>query len=236
MLNIRHPLTRESGFSLVELLVAMAVASILMAAIASSYWIQTQTSREQQMVVEMQQNQRSAAYILERDIMMAGYDDDNTDAVTPTVTIAGLDVNGNPELEFSYIAEDDGVDNDGDGNTDEANELETIHYRLFDSAADDDELLDDLQRRAGDPPIAENIDEIEFFYTLADGTRVITPANQNARDNIRMIGVSLLARTSAETRARETATYTAISGVNWGPFNDGFMRQLVTFTIMCRNM
>ena len=63
----------RKGFTLIELAVAMAIASFVMAAIYSVYRAQTQSHRVQQQVVEMQQNMRAAMYLLEREIRMAGY-------------------------------------------------------------------------------------------------------------------------------------------------------------------
>lgn len=63
----------RKGFTLIELCVAMAIASFVMAAIYSVYRAQTQSHRNQQLVVEMQQNMRAAMYLLEREIRMAGY-------------------------------------------------------------------------------------------------------------------------------------------------------------------
>ncbi len=226
-------LLKNSGFTLIELLVAMAMSSILMTAVASTYWTQMKTSREQQMVVEMQQSMRAAIYMLERDFMMAGYDDNPDDTFSPTITLAQFDINGNPEIGFTLIANDDGIDNDGDGSTDEGGEMETIHYRLYDSSADPDNLTDDLQRQPGGPPIAGNIDSLEFYYTLTDGTQTVTPANPQ---DIQAVGISILARTANETGTQNSDTYTSLSGVVNGPFNDGYKRQLVTATVNCRNM
>lgn len=75
--------TEKSGFSLIEVMIAMAVASILMIAIGSAYWAQSKTAREQQVVVEMQQNMRAAMHLIRRDIMMAGYDGDVTSPREP---------------------------------------------------------------------------------------------------------------------------------------------------------
>ena len=63
----------RKGFTLIELCVAMAIASFVMAAIYSVYRAQTESHRNQQLVVEMQQNMRAAMYLLEREIRMAGY-------------------------------------------------------------------------------------------------------------------------------------------------------------------
>lgn len=214
----------SKGFTLIELLVAMAVASIMMALIVGAYWAQTQTSREQQMIVAMQQNMRTAMNFFKRDIMMAGYELDNDNTF--------VTANANT-LSFRILADEDNIDNDGDGTTDEPDEEETIQYSLTDTAGDADALNDDLQRQAGGEAIAGNIEDLEFLYTLVDGTQTTAPATL---EDIRAVGISLLVRTAHETRATDNATYTTLDGTNWGPYNDGFRRQIVRARVQCRNM
>lgn len=220
----RQGISSCKGFTLVELLVAMGVSAIAMTLIGLSYWTQTQTSREQKLVLEMQQNMRSAEMMMKRDLRMAGFDLDNDS----TFNAAGQNTLG-----FVYSADEDGIDNNGDGTADETGERETVQYSLFDSGVDADALADDLQRQAGGQSIAGNIDNMEFFYTMADGTQTLTPGN--AAD-IRAVGVSILFRTESPTRSLDNATYRTLSGVDWGPFNDRFQRQIIRFIVQCRNM
>jgi len=208
-------LALNSGFSLIELMVAMALASILMAGIATAYWVQTQTAREQQMVVEMQQNMRAAMYFLQRDIRMAGYDGDKNSGPSATITIAQPD-----SFAFQFV--------------DDTDTRVTVTYNL---------VGEDLTRTEsnGGPAdvIAQDIEALEFFYTLEDATQSTDPLNETPPgelEDIRVVGVSLLARTSAETRSGDTAQFTLLSGDTVGPFTDGFKRQLLTATIKCRNM
>ncbi len=63
----------ESGFTLIELMIAMAIGIIVMAAIYQVYRSQQKSYVTQQMVIEMQQNARSAMLLMEREIRMAGY-------------------------------------------------------------------------------------------------------------------------------------------------------------------
>jgi type IV pilus assembly protein PilW len=214
----------EQGFSLIELLIAMTIGLVMLALVAGAYWAQTKTGREQQMVVDMQQNMRTAMHLLKRDIKMAGYgmDMDSTFSAATSNT-----------LSFSFVADRDGIDNDSDGATDENGETETIRYRLYDSAVDADAVSDDLQRQPGGSAIAGNIENLEFFYTLADGTRTTAPGDF---EDIRAVGISLLARTESPTRPPQNATYTPFSGNSWGPYNDGFERQIVKAVVQCRNM
>ncbi|MFZ0613401.1 MAG: prepilin-type N-terminal cleavage/methylation domain-containing protein [Desulfobacterales bacterium] len=97
----------NNGFTLMELMIAMVIASIVAAAIMMSFDSQQKTQVNQQLVVEMQQDERAALYLMQQDIRMAGYDetweDSNSDGVD--------DIRGS-----------DGIDNDGIGGPDSANE------------------------------------------------------------------------------------------------------------------
>jgi len=80
------------GFSLVELMVAIAIASIVLGSIYRVYYTQQMAATNQHLVIEMQQNARSALTLMKREIRMAGY----------------------------RPAASDGIDNDGDTDIDDA--------------------------------------------------------------------------------------------------------------------
>lgn len=66
-------LCKNKGFTLVELLVTMAVVSIIMVAVISAFNIQQKAQVKQQLITEVQQNGRAAAYMLARDIRMTSF-------------------------------------------------------------------------------------------------------------------------------------------------------------------
>jgi type IV pilus assembly protein PilW len=66
--NLQH------GFTLTELIVAMAMAVIVMGALYSTFKSQQDSYVNQEVVAEMQQNLRAALYMMARDIRIAGYD------------------------------------------------------------------------------------------------------------------------------------------------------------------
>jgi type IV pilus assembly protein PilW len=108
----------NNGFTLIELMVAIAIASAVMAGIYTLFVMQQRTQVAEQVAVDMQQTVRAAMYMLERDIRMAGFD--------PTVTwgFDGLDNDGDDSEdetdEKQNDRELDGIDNDGDGSIDAA--------------------------------------------------------------------------------------------------------------------
>jgi type IV pilus assembly protein PilW len=64
----------NKGFTLVELMVTLAISSLVMSGIYAVFHKQVATHNTERLVVSMQQNVRAAASFMERDIRMARYD------------------------------------------------------------------------------------------------------------------------------------------------------------------
>ena len=155
----------RDGFTLIEVLIALGIISVVLGGIYTAYRNQLKTFNTQEQMVDMQQNIRVASYFLEREIRMAGLDPSG-DAGAGFVTAAadtinftmdftggvqdGLDNDGDGIVD----EDDDDVDNDGDGLEDEPDEFEwynastadaneNISYRLSNDA-DGDGINDGL--------------------------------------------------------------------------------------------
>ncbi|MDY6839217.1 MAG: prepilin-type N-terminal cleavage/methylation domain-containing protein [Thermodesulfobacteriota bacterium] len=160
---------KTNGFTLIEILVAMAISSIVASAIFMAYKAQQVSYVNQEQVAVMQQNLRAAMYFMEREIRMAGYDETGLagagiqtaapNSIRFATDTAGGENDGIDNDEDGIVDEDtDGIDNDGDGFTDEADEgnefrfgdgvlddiNEDITYSLFDIDGDND---NDLRRQ-----------------------------------------------------------------------------------------
>jgi len=215
------------GFTLIELLIAVAISGLVAGSIYTVFRSQHDSYVAQEQIVEIQQNIRAAMYMMAREIRMAGYDPDS-------IANARIISASNNLISFSFVADDDGTDNDNDGSTDEAGELETITYDVYDAYGDGD---NDIGRQVGTATkraIAENIEQLELFYTLSNGTTTLAPTNMS---NIRTVQITILARAGKPDRKfTNTSTYTTPGGQTWGPFNDNFRRRLMTTNVKCRNM
>ena len=79
--NMKAISNNPKGFTLVEMMVAMAAGLIVMIAIYTAYVNHQRSHVTQQLVVHMQQNARAAISLMKREIRMMGYDPAATDGV-----------------------------------------------------------------------------------------------------------------------------------------------------------
>ena len=64
----------NKGFSLIELIIAMAISTAVLSGIIAVFHKQVVSHNTERLMVAMQQNVRAAASFMERDIRMARYD------------------------------------------------------------------------------------------------------------------------------------------------------------------
>ncbi len=234
---------KNKGFTLIEILVAMAISSIVLAGVTTAYTTQIRNNVTQQMIVDMHQTIRGAMYIMQREIRMAGCD--------PTGNAgAGILTAQDNSIQFTMdIA--DGLDNDGDGKVDESDENtsdgdtndgnELIWYALTTTDGRD------LGRATGAGTLralAENIDAINFVYL--DGANppavIPTPVTAARLPDIRAVQITIVARSGEnvpgifyrhiDNRAYQNQQGTVILAAQ----NDAFRRQLLTAEVKCRNL
>ena len=119
---------KNKGFSLIELMIAMAVSIIVLGGIYTIYNSQTRSHRTQQEIVNMQQNLRAAMALMEKEIMMAGSDpSEKAGAEIVTATASTL------RFTMDIVGgENDGIDNDQDGDADPTEQDE-----FYDGETDD---------------------------------------------------------------------------------------------------
>ena len=222
-------MNHQKGFTLLEIIVALALATIISTAGYAFYTTQYQTKLQQERVAFMQQNLRAGMEMLSKDIRRAGYDPLGN-------TNAGFSEAKGDRLTFSYAldAGHNGIDDDGDGNIDEADEallVSSISYTLSDANGDEH---NDLVRTSGTTTViaTERVEGLELRYRMESGTISTSPG---ALDEITAVEVALLVKSPrAEKGFKNTITYRGFSQT-WGPFDDSFRRRLLRGTIQCRN-
>jgi len=209
----------SKGFTLIELMVALALTSIIMAGIMAAYVSQLKAHVTQQTIVEMQQNLRSAMQHMEKEIRMAGYDDPNKTSVAGLTTVLAN------TFGFSMDLNDDGDVNDSN---------ETVRYTIATNTSGIQCLM--RNTGGGNRPIAENIEALNFVYL--DRFRLPT----NVAMDVRSVQITIVAKSSRVNPGffniqTDNQVYTNQQGAVVLPaMNDTFRRMAITTDIKCRNL
>ncbi len=214
----------RQGFTLVELLIAMAIAGIVMGGIYSVYRSQQTSYAAQAQVTALEQKVRAAMYFMQRDISMAGCD--------PTGHAnAGILTADSHSIRLTE-------DLNGNGDPNEYNE--DISYSLYTSKE-----VQKLGRRSPykknnqlvkNQPVVENVDALDLVYLDEAGNVLPTPVADPSR--IRSIQITLVVRAQKEDPHFSNSTvYRNQAGIPiFGPANDHFRRRLLTTEVLCRNL
>ncbi len=163
-----HLNQNKHGFTLVEVMVAIAVSGILLGGAMGVYSWQKKTSSTQSHVVEMQQALRAASSLINRDLREAKY--------SPRTNSGEITEMDPDEITFSFE------------NQDNADTLQTIRYSLYDAYADGDDDIGRTVGAGGRVPLVENVEALEFLYLDADGIQTADS------DEVQSITVSILIR------------------------------------------
>ena len=230
----------HNGFTLVELLIVLAISGLIMTGIYSAFKSQQNSYLAQEQVAEVQQNLRAALYIMTKEIRMAGYDGDNSTIdsscnlpatslpVSPGILTVPL-ITTPPTTTVNRL--DFSMDLNSDGDC--ADLGENLSYYIQTSPGNlrrlDNNYPPTLDQ---DQDVAENFTELEFAYldSSLDPTDILS--------NIRSIQVSILAETRRPDRNyTDSKTYhTTPAGTDWGPYGDNLRRRFQTMTVRCRNL
>ncbi len=256
----------SGGFTLIELMISIAIFGVIMAGITAAYRAQIRSHCTQQEIMEMQQNIRAALYLMEKEIKSAGLNPTGT----PGIGIITADTH---TIDFSMDftgGAGNGIDDDDDGMTDEGrNGLDDNGNLLFDEPdeaewydgdtndpnerityvlsndVDADGQNDGLPGGACDlmrngEILAPNMDALNFVYLNAAGAPLATPVADTTQ--IRSVQVSLVARSgafpsNASIEYVDTQSYQNQQNTTILPQqNDNFRRILMSTEIRCRNM
>lgn len=151
----------KAGFSLVELLMALATSTILLGAIYSVFNITNKNVTTQNVAANMQQSLRSAIGLMARDIRIAGLDPvgtGNFGILEATVS----------KIIFTQDSIDSGT-GEYNGEVDDSNSEKVTYY--FEERQIRQKLYDDPDYAV----LISNIDAMEFSYLDANGNDLGNP-------------------------------------------------------------
>ena len=226
---MRHPLKPESqgGFTLIEMMIAMAISSFLLLAIMVTF---SSTSRSRQLQTSLSglnESGRFAISVLGRDLRMAGYKDDNwlTGAIPNTIVVAnGAAADGGDSITIQYeAARDCNYANTVGGMAVNAYTLNMATFSL----------------ECNGQPIIDDIEQMQIYFgedTDADGVanRMMSP-DEVGLDMARVVSLRLhLLVRSQNDRQSEMAQQYFFDDVTWDAA-DTRMRRQYSITVALRN-
>lgn len=215
----------NQGFTLLELVVGMAVSLLAMGAIYSTFLSQHKSYLVQDQTAAMQQNLRAAMFYMQREIRMAGLDPLGT-ANTGIITANASSISFTEDIGGSTV----GTPPDGTLQT-----SETITYSLSGG---------NLVRNVGggNQVVAQNIHALDFVYlTGASPPVVLNPGGGNvpagSENQIRSVEITVVARTDRGLLPSiDNNTYLNQRGTTiLAPPGDNLSRRRLTTVIKCRN-
>jgi type IV pilus assembly protein PilW len=169
-------ISKQSGFTLIELMVAMVISIIALAAIYGAFQSQQKSQTTQQMVVDMQQNARAALAFMCREIRMAGYQPLAHDGVDND-GVNGIDDPGESNVQGFVTARSDIIkftlDLNADGGDNDDNE--SITYGFYNGTdANGDGIADagsaplgrEHRTGAGFQVLAYDVEAVAFAYAF----------------------------------------------------------------------
>jgi type IV pilus assembly protein PilW len=229
----RDSMKRQSGFTLMEMMVSMAIASLIISATYQAFSAQQKSYTTQSYITEMQQNLRSGMYVMTKDIRSAGYNPSGNATVGFVTSFA----DPNHNFDINYATANNIIalttDTDGDGVI-AANNTEQIAYR-FNAT---NRTLESFRSTNVAPggvweAVVDNVEAVNFVYLKGDGTSATL-----ARD-IRSVQIALLVRArQPEPKFLNTETYKNKQGniICATCTGDHYRRRLLTTTVQARNL
>lgn len=178
----KMPISGTRGFTLVELLVAIAISGIISIIMYMVFSAQTKTFSKQEQTVEIQQNIRGAMDIMVRDIRMACFDPQREGLFSAqNLVVAPLSTNspyapvstGRPSIRIVADFNTSGSVDPGD----------TISYLLYDSATVSPDGVLDLGRRIDGnniQPLIGFVEDLSFAYAFDSNQDGVVDTCNNA--------------------------------------------------------
>jgi len=163
----------EGGFTLVEMMVAIAIGMIVIASVAGTFSAQTRQNKAEEEISQMHQNVRGALDMISRELMQAGYR-------APGGAVTGVTYSTTQLLLQADI--------DGNGSVDTG--TSSLEYIIYAYNSSNKQITRQLGSSGTPEIVADNITQFDFAFKDAAGATTTTSAS------IRKVTVTITGRTA----------------------------------------
>lgn len=224
---------KQRGFSMVELLVALVLSSILLGGIIQLFIGSKQTYRFHDALSRLQENGRFALDIMSNDIRMAGYNINPVVAIINPLRTNGTDANGNDDITVGWRAgdtQDTRVYSVGPGGADA--------IRTCAAAANSLRLN---INGGGNRELVEGVQQMQLLYGVCNTEGVVDTPYVNAAgvgnwDDVCSVRINLLLVSTQDRVVTEPQTvFFPSSSTDAITPTDHCLRQVFSTTVAVRN-
>ena len=196
-----------AGFTLLELLIVMALFSLVMTGVYTAYRSQQKSYLVQEQVAAMQQNLRAGMFYLSQAIRMAGYDPEDTAIPGLVSAMPGFTSDGATcdDTTIAFTLDDNA------NRVIDSNDTEKVAFRLSDQMTLERFSTGAIRWQT----VVENVESLRFTYLDGSGNVTGTLAD------VRSVQVALTVRTALPDRDYP---------------GDGYRRRTLTSRLQCRNL
>lgn len=214
----KNPISRQTGFTLIDIVVGLAMASVLMVVMVSLFTTMGRSYTIQNVAADVQQVARGGVELMIQEIRMAGLDpsgsaaagivdnfdkdagfhEDHDDLIAPTdANNFAFTMDADMDGRIDHCVDDDKDKSDDCSAKDDNVENELIAYRINDDA---------LERYRGgnaqwEDLTESNVSNLSFKYYDETGVETTT------RDDIRMVEISMTVQLPAGRGGTVIRTY-----------------------------
>ncbi len=186
----------SAGFSLVELLVIIAMISVMLAAMVGLFTNLSKSYTTEEVAANAQQDVRAATDFMVRDIRMAGVD--------PTLSgNFGIEDAESTRIRFTMDTETAIDAGDFNGSVDD-NWFERITYEL--NVNQLNQILYETTASVSTQPVIDNVTALTFTYLDEDGNTIAAPVSAANLPNIREILLAMTVELPAGAKGTVTRT------------------------------
>lgn len=197
-------ITRQKGFTLIELMIGIVVAAIAMAATLSAFISVVRSNADYLSMIKINQELNTVMTVMVRDLKRAGYDGNTTGKTVDNQfmdTATGTDISinvGNDCISFSY-------DLNGDGTVDSSGDADDLFGYRYDSTDNAIEMRNGASNCAGGGWV--NItDEDSIVISDLSFTDSSLSLTNSAENEIRFIEISITGRLDNDSSVTRTLT------------------------------
>ncbi len=151
--------TNKAGFTLIEMMVAITISMIVIAAVTGTFTAQTRQNKAEEEISQLHQNVRGALDLMSRELMQAGYK-----APGNTVPVTGVTYSTTQLLIQADLSANDSIDTSSS----------SVEYINYTRNSGTNQITRQLGTGGTPEIVADNITECTFTYRDANNATTTT--------------------------------------------------------------